>query len=354
MASGARAGRRSRALVALACAPALAAAVTACDATGTALVLDDPCWEGPSDMDAPPDLRCTGLYEDWDARRVAWGVRPFSPGTTLWSDGADKQRWIQLPAGTTVDVGDPDQWRFPVGTKVWKEFSLAGRPAETRLLHKIRDDRWLRTSYVWSADGARATRTDRGVASYQGTGYTIPSTSDCDKCHEGRQDRLLGFEAVGLAEASARGLTLGLLGHEQRLSAPVDAAAAQLPDGIPAATRAALAWMHVNCGSSCHNRAADSTANATGLLLKLEVAQLAAARTQGAAALDPVRTTVGVPALTQKWTGETRVSAGAPDRSLLYRLATSRGSEQMPPIVSHLPDPEGTRVLRAWIESLTP
>src|SRR5579872_1686200 len=43
------------------------------------------------------DLRCGTLYADFDAKTVAAGVRKFDPGLRLWSDGAVKTRWIELP-----------------------------------------------------------------------------------------------------------------------------------------------------------------------------------------------------------------------------------------------------------------
>ena len=331
-------------------------ASAACDAEAPSDAMDDPCVPAVAAGELPGDLRCTGLYADWNSQRLGDNVLPFTPGTALWSDGASKRRWIDLPAGAgMITSGDPEQWRFPVGTKAWKEFSFAGRRVETRLFAKVPDSgggaRWLRTTYVWARDGSKATRTDRGIPDFEGTGYTVPASADCDKCHEGRIDRLLGFEAISLAEPRATGFTLRTLIAEGRLSAAPTAMPA-LPTSLPATTREALAWLHVNCGVSCHNRAADSTANATGLLLRLETDQLMRAASEGAAVLDTIRTTVGVGARTGKWSSEVRIVAGAPEQSLLYRLATSRGVEQMPPIVSHLPDPEGTRILRAFIDSL--
>jgi hypothetical protein len=333
---------------------ALLSLLGGCIDSGDPLLIDDPCWQTAAGGGAPLDLRCTGLYDDWQEKRLSPAARAFSPGTALWSDGAKKRRWIFLPEGTSIDVSRPDEWVFPVGTKAWKEFSLGTRPVETRLFQKVAADKWIRATYVWSADGKQADRRDRGIANFEGTGYSIPSVSDCDKCHEGRLDRLLGFEAVGMGEPTAGGLTLDTLIKEGRLSpaGALTTAATRLPANLPEPTRAALSWLHVNCGTSCHNRASDSTAMATHLFLRLELAQLAQAAVTDASVLDPVSSTVGVPARISKWSGSMRVAAGAPPLSLLYRLATSRGPEQMPPILSHLPDPDGTRILREWIASL--
>jgi len=324
----------------------------ACSGPAGPLVLVDPCWENPSSAAPPAELRCTGLYDDWAARRVAGNVHAFSPGTALWSDGAQKQRWLYLPPGQPIDASDPDEWVFPVGTKAWKEFSVGGRRVETRLYAKVSGDRWQRATYVWSPDQTAASRADDGIRNWEGTGYEIPPVTDCDKCHAGRRDRLLGVEAIGLGEASATGLPLELLVRQGRIVPALDGAAAQLPLAMPPAQRAALSWLHVNCGVSCHNRAADARAMGTRLFLRLELGQVTAAR-QGAGALDPIVTTVAVATRAARWPG-LRITAGSPAQSQLFRLASSRGPDQMPPLLSHLPDPEGTRILREWIESLGP
>jgi hypothetical protein len=71
----------------------------------------------------PATLSCTGLYADIATKTLAQGVRSYQPAVPLWSDGAQKARWIELPPGTQIDASDPSEWTFPVGTKVWKEFS---------------------------------------------------------------------------------------------------------------------------------------------------------------------------------------------------------------------------------------
>jgi len=323
---------------------------TACADRAGPLVVSDPCWENPARAEPSSDLRCTGLYEDWEAKRVSWNVRAFAPGTPLWSDGARKQRWIYLPPGQVIDAADPDEWVFPVGTRAWKEFSLGGRRIETRMFAKVAPATWQHATYVWSSDGATALRNDVGIGDWQGSGYSVPASGDCDKCHGGRRDRLLGFEAVGLGEPAATGVTLDELGRDGRILPPLYGTAVQLPQALPAEQRAALSWLHVNCGTSCHNRAADARAMGTGLFLRLELGQLAASR-GGGGALDPVATTVSVATRAGRWPGP-RIAPGSPARSQLFRLASSRGDEQMPPLLSHVPDPEGVRVLGAWIESL--
>ena len=81
----------------------------------------------------PMHLAETGLFAPDGSGAIAAGNRPFAPQYPLWTDGATKRRWIHLPAGTTIDATNSRQWEFPVGTRLWKEFSFAGRPVETRV-----------------------------------------------------------------------------------------------------------------------------------------------------------------------------------------------------------------------------
>src|SRR2546425_1198173 len=75
----------------------------------------------------PPLLSQTGLYSDFGARKFADGLIAFAPRWSFWVDGAEKDRHLYLPPGTKIDTTDMDFWKFPVGTKVWKEFKADGK-----------------------------------------------------------------------------------------------------------------------------------------------------------------------------------------------------------------------------------
>src|SRR6185436_16445592 len=82
----------------------------------------------------PARLSETGLFRAEGVEALAAGVRAYRPQFALWSDGADKRRWVLLPVDSRIDTADPDDWSFPVGTKFWKEFTRDGVRVETRLL----------------------------------------------------------------------------------------------------------------------------------------------------------------------------------------------------------------------------
>src|SRR5688500_18866730 len=154
---------------------------------------------------APPQtLRDTGLYSDFGALEIDPSHLAFSPQYPLWTDGATKLRWISLPPGTAIDGSDPDAWVFPIGTRLWKEFSFAGQRIETRYLERLADGEWLYAAYEWSPDGREARLApERGkrdaYALGEGRSHTIPGAMDCRVCHEGGRTEVLGFSALQLS-----------------------------------------------------------------------------------------------------------------------------------------------------------
>src|SRR4051812_28523541 len=123
---------------------------------------DAPAPDAPLPTALPAHLSEAGLYSDFDGRVLADGTRPFAPNNVLWSDGAIKTRWIQLPDGKQIDSSDMDHWKFPVGTKFFKEFALDGKRLETRLIWRVadtgnRERDTLFGAYVWNDDETEAT-----------------------------------------------------------------------------------------------------------------------------------------------------------------------------------------------------
>lgn len=316
---------------------------------GAALVLvscsndeeEDPAAScGPPTSEAPDHLACTGLYADFRAKTVATGVREYVPGISFWSDGYDKTRYIALPEGATIDASDVDQWVFPVDTKVWKEFRSGGRRIETRFLWKVAPDRWIRTAYVWSEDGKSATRGDGKELTVGGLPYAVPTAEQCDECHRGKKDALLGIEAVSLALPSASGLTLATLVGENRVT--------PAPPRTDLALDPGLGVLHMNCGVSCHN--ATPGAEGGDSTLRLRIGFLEAA-SQPVTAWELFTTTVGVPTTLPGWSGEPRIAPGAPERSVIVKAMTTLGTGQMPPSTRDV-DTRGVSAVEAWIRSL--
>jgi hypothetical protein len=326
----------------------------AADAFAEAGTVDaGPCADAGS---TPNDLACTGLYSDWASKTVASGVLAYTPGLVFWSDGAEKTRWLYLPPGSKIDTSDMDNWVFPVGTKIWKQFALQGQLVETRLIAKDALG-WHYLDYRWSADGTSAVRLDSGERNVNGTTYEIPATAQCADCHGGRTDVVLGIDLLGLGLPGAEGVTLASLAAKGAFTAAPAPSTVAIPEDATGSAAAALGWLHVNCGTSCHND--NGKAAATRLYMKLLAGELYPADGGAAAvkALDAYRTAVNVAAnLQPNGVAYKRIAPGDAAHSLVPLLAASRnidsGFEQMPPIVSHIPDDAGVRLLNTWINAL--
>lgn len=314
----------------------------------------------------PRLLSETGLYRSYGS--VDPRNRPFAPQYPLWSDGAEKSRWVRLPEGTTIDVSDVDAWRFPPGTTFWKEFAWGGRKIETRMIRANDDGDWTFATYVWNEDQSDAVLAPvEGIPGYfeiaPGKRHSIPAVADCDACHRPAPSAALGFTALQLSDdrdplaphampVPAGGVTLRTLVEENRLSPPRPELAARPPRiraGDPVA-RAAIGYLSANCGG-CHN--------AKGPLARLGFAFLHAVAGDADASEPAVVTTVAshgrfvVPGVTPD--SSYIVAPGAPDRSaLVYRMKSRRPSSQMPPLGTVIRDDEALELVRQWIEALSP
>ncbi len=312
----------------------------------------------------PSTLSCTGLYADIATKTLAPGVRSYLPAIPLWSDGAQKARWIQLPPGTRIDATNPSEWTFPVGTKVWKEFSRNGKRVETRLFQKVDNGPpayWVHATYAWNADESAAVASGGGDITLGGDGgtYHIPTFAECEECHNGRSDHILGFEQVSLGLEGAKGLTLSELASEGLVApAPAQTSLTIGDDGTGAAAPA-LGWLHINCGVTCHNANSNATAYSAGMRLRLDPALLDG-RALDPSAVDSLKTTVGVPATSPGWIQPvhwTRIAPGDPGHSLLAQLISNRGTNnavggQMPPIATSIVDTVDVASVVNWISKM--
>lgn len=349
---------------------ALAAALTACGGDDGALPIDAAAIDAPA-IDAAPDapvdaaidagfveptlLSETGLYSDIGSKTIAAGVVAFTPRWQLWSDAAEKHRWIMLPPGAQIDTTKMDEWSFPVGTKAWKEFVRGGKRIETRFLQKIGPSNdasdWFMVSFQWNATETEATAVPDGVPDDVGHD-DIPSRAACRACHRDVfvPSVLIGFSALQLDTAPAvpGQASMATLVGQGRLSAPPPGAMPYfpLPTGS-AVTEAAFGYLHANC-SNCHNPSSAHLA-AVPVVFRLPTAGLttwAATPTWTTTVDRPI--SAGAPGATAV------VEPGVPATSSLYMRVTSLGSIKMPPVGREVVDPTGTEAVRAWIASLPP
>ena len=312
-------------------------------------------------------LDCTGLYSDFAAKTIAPDNKPYQPGVEFWSDGAVKSRFLYLPPGAQIDITSFDEWSFPNGTKVWKQFKVGGKLIETRMFFKTMGA-WHHTTYRWNDAETDAVRKDNGekvTIPGQSAVYEIPNTGQCDYCHGGRTDQLLGVEAVSLGLATAQGVTLASLTTGGRLSATPPATAITIPEDGTLKAAAALGWLHANCGG-CHNQNPNAAAQFVGLRFLLSASQLANVASPAAVTdTDAWKTGVNIDSTRQDVDAGVpykRIAPGDPTHSLASILSGRRATGveepspiiQMPPLVTRQVDTTGHALLDAWITLLPP
>jgi hypothetical protein len=312
--------------------------------------------DASADTDAGEALRLsdTGLYSDAASETLGDGVVAFRAKFELWSDGATKRRFLYLPPGTTVDTSDMDDWRFPVGTKAWKEFTRDGTRVETRLVEK-RADGWFAVAFLWNAEQNEAVAEPLGASDALGTPHDVPNQNDCHACHRGAADFLLGVSAIQLShdtstmsadERAALGLTLGDLVAGGRLSVAPSVDVFRPPgDDL---TQQALGTLHANCGH-CHRPGAAAWER-TDIELRLTMSTLdAVERTPAyvsAVGVQTSRTIDGAPL---------RITPGNPQASAVYvRMASRDPILAMPALATERVDSDGSQAVSRWISSLAP
>ena len=140
----------------------------------------------------------SGCVDPTDAKKPASGLVPYGVNAALWSDGAQKDRWVAIPDGKNITVSDTDgDFDFPNGTVLMKTFTVAGKRTETRLFMRHDDGGWNGYTYEWLDDGSDAVLLPAGKTKTVGAQtWTFPSRSDCVGCHSEAAGRSLGLEQM--------------------------------------------------------------------------------------------------------------------------------------------------------------
>ena len=315
----------------------------------------------------PKQLSEFGFFENPQKQIPAAGVVPFRLATPLFSDGADKFRFVYLPKAQPAKYDPDEAFGFPVGTALIKTFAFPAdyrkpreklRLIETRvLLHQA--DGWQAWAYLWNDQqtdailkiaGAKVSistvGTDGAQLSFE---YSVPNKNQCKACHAfngkitplGPKARNLNTDyayASGSENQIARWAAAGLLSG---MPTPAEVpAATDWRDAAASLEKRARTWLDVNC-AHCHR--AEGPASNTGLFLTFN---------------EDVPVRYGVmkrPAAAGRGSGDREfdIVPGKPDRSILiYRVESTVPGIMMPELGRHIADRDAVKLLSDWVASL--
>jgi uncharacterized repeat protein (TIGR03806 family) len=315
----------------------------------------------------PSRLSQVGAFDDLASLRPITSLEPYSVQSPLWSDGAEKRRWIQVPPGQRIGFAPEGAWHFPEGTVFIKHFEFAldertpeaRRRLETRLLVAAREGRYYGVTYRWNAEGTDAepllasAEEELEVTLEDGSvrrqAYTYPGPNDCLVCHNAEAGHVLGVRTAQLNGSRAQGAStespLIDWAARGRIDTQLDEAAlaalpslAPLDDDSRSLEDRVRSYWDSNC-SMCHGSVTSIRATWDARYqTPLAEQRVVFGGLSGEAQLPP---------------GSLVVAPGDPERSAIWQRALSVDPAlRMPPLGRQRTDTEYVRVLERWIASL--
>lgn len=298
-------------------------------------------------------------------QKPAKGVVPYAMNMSLFTDYAQKLRFVQLPDGQTVDFNPDSVLQFPIGTKIIKTFYYPNdfgdakkgrRIIETRVLLRDDDGGWVAMPYIWNDEQTEATLEPGGdtkkVAFKDEKGrrktidYLIPNVNQCRGCHI-RGDKM---SPIG---PSARQLNGDLDAQNQLVNWKNMGLLRGLPDDMASVPKfphiddktasldaRARAYLDINCGH-CHTMRGPAVTS--GLFLDW--------KTTDSTAYGFMKT----PVAAGRGSGGLKydILPQKPNESiLLYRMISTNPGELMPEVGRSLVHTEGVELIREWIKAM--
>ncbi|MFM9908933.1 MAG: SO2930 family diheme c-type cytochrome [Chitinophagaceae bacterium] len=294
------------------------------------------------------------------------GILPYELNTPLFSNYAEKLRFIKLPANSKIAYNDSAVFSMPTGTVLIKNFFYytdfrkpeKGRKIiETRLLVN-REDGWATYQYIWNQEQTEAVFDPIGdaitVSYIDSKGkkitapYIIPNQNQCKGCHA-QGNTLL---PIGLSARHLNGMVNYPEGAQNQLAYwaknnMIDLPSTTIPsnanwlDKQASAESKARAYLDINCGF-CHN--SKGPANTSGLFLDIHNNNL---------------TALGInktPVAAGRGSGDLKydIEPGNPHKSILiFRMTSTDPGISMPEIGREQIHKEGVALISEWIKGMS-
>lgn len=314
----------------------------------------------------PPTLSATGAFDDLSSLTPRDGVMPYDLIQPLWSDGAEKKRWIAIPndgnpnsSDEQIQFSENGPWGFPIGTVLIKHFEISGRRLETRFFVRGSDGQYFGFTYKWRADNSDADLLPSppldetiNLGGGQSIDWHFPGRTECFICHTDAAETVLGPKTRHLnreifypetGRTANQLVTLSELGFLSQTVTLGDTSgfltSANVNDPTESLDRRARAYLDINC-SQCHQPNGPTQAT-------FDARFTVPPNFQNMVNVDPTNAlSLPDPRL---------VEPGNVENSVLHsRMNTLDGCCAMPPLAKNAVDAEAVAVVAEWIRSLDP
>ena len=296
-------------------------------------------------------------------------VIPYDLNTALFSNYAEKLRFIKVPAGKKIIYNDSIWMSMPVGTVLIKNFYFPkdfGRPEKGRTIIETRllvneESGWATYPYIWNDEQTEAfydVAGEKKMISYKNNGgktitthYFIPNKNQCKGCHlENKKIVPVGIAARHLNKEHSYGdnnvrnqlkhwSDIGILSGlpDDVRSVPANAFWQNETESLE---KKARSYLDINCGN-CHNP--KGPANTSGFFLDM--------RETNPTALGVYKT----PVAAGQGSGGFKfdILPGKPEQSILvYRMKTNDPGKAMPELGREQLHREGIELISQWIRHM--
>ena len=294
------------------------------------------------------------------------GIIPYDLNTPLFSNYAEKARFIKLPTGTKAVYNNDSIFNLPIGTILIKNFyypydfrdeNKGRRIIETRLLVN-KEDGWATFQYIWNKEQTEAVFEPIGdittvdyidiTGKKVSSNYVIPTQAQCMGCHKQSN----GLQPIGIAARHLNGnynYTTGIQNqlHYWQQHGMIDLPSTNIPSNAVwnkeqsgTTEQKARAYLDMNCGH-CHN--ANGAASSSGLFLDIH---------------ETDKTKLGInktPVAAGRGSGNLSfdIYPGRPEKSILiFRMKTNDPGIAMPEVGREQVHKEGIALISKWIKEL--
>jgi hypothetical protein len=289
----------------------------------------------------PRTLSETRLFRNLQSLEPVPELRAYDINVPFWSDGAQKRRWMRLPAGRRIHFNEREEWSFPPGTLFVKHFSSAnGQAIETRLLF-IESTNVLGASYRWRSDGSDADLLKTNllaeipVAGEKHQNWYFPSSEDCRTCHNANAGLVLGVNTRQINRAIVgNGSQLAEWNKAQLFDRELTEKELHEADALSLKTAelSMRSYLDVNC-AFCHR---------PGGTVSYFDARWSS----------PLERLIDAPVYFNQGVDSARVVAPRdPWRSLLLLRLQNLDGLKMPPLAHERVDTKALRMFTSWVES---